>query len=41
MLEPQKNWEVNNPDKLSKVITALKKIKKKFDNKKKVYLWLI
>ena len=35
MLEPQKNWEVNNPDKLSKVITDLKKVKKKFDNKKK------
>ena len=35
MLEPQKNWEVNNPDKLSKIILALKKIKKKFDNNKK------
>tara|TARA_E500000178_G_scaffold202268_1_gene199955 strand:- start:958 stop:1689 length:732 start_codon:yes stop_codon:yes gene_type:complete len=35
MLEPQKNWKVNNPKKLSKVINALKKIKNKFDNKKK------
>ena len=35
MLEPQKNWKVNNPQKLSKVISSLKKIKKKFDNKKK------
>jgi catalase-peroxidase len=35
MLEPQKNWKVNNPKKLSKVINVLKKIKNKFDNKKK------
>jgi len=35
MLEPQKNWEVNNPKRLSKVIKLLKKIKHKFDNKKK------
>ena len=35
MLEPQKNWKVNNPKKLSKVINALKKMKSKFDNKKK------
>tara|TARA_Y100000768_G_scaffold368515_1_gene332586 strand:- start:30 stop:1121 length:1092 start_codon:yes stop_codon:yes gene_type:complete len=36
MLEPQKNWKVNNPARLSKVISALKKIKNKFDNKKKI-----
>ena len=35
MLEPQINWKVNNPSKLSKIIFALQKIKKKFDNKKK------
>jgi catalase-peroxidase len=35
MLEPQKNWRVNNPSNLSKVISALKKIKRQFDNKKK------
>ena len=35
MLEPQKNWKVNNPTKLLKVISDLKKIKNKFDNKKK------
>ena len=35
MLEPQKNWKVNNPKKLSKVINDLKKIKKQFDSKKK------
>jgi len=35
MLEPQKNWKVNNPAKLSKVISSLKKIKNKFDKKKK------
>ncbi len=34
-LEPQKNWEVNNPSQLSKVIKVLEKIKKGFDNKKK------
>ncbi len=35
MLEPQKNWKVNNPTKLAKVISALKKIKKQFDGKSK------
>jgi len=35
MLEPQKNWKVNNPTKLSKVISSLMKIKKNFDSKKK------
>ena len=35
MLEPQKNWKVNNPSKLAKVIHSLKQIKGKFDNKKK------
>ena len=35
MLEPQINWKVNNPSKLSKIISALKKIKKQFDGKKK------
>ena len=34
-LEPQKNWEVNNPKKLSKVLSRLEKIKKGFDTKKK------
>ncbi len=34
-LEPQKNWEVNNPKKLSKVLSKLEKIKKDFDTKKK------
>ena len=35
MLEPQKNWKVNNPKQLLKVINALTKIKDKFDSKKK------
>ena len=35
MLEPQKNWKVNNPEQLSKVIKYLTKIKDKFDSKKK------
>ena len=35
MLEPQKNWKVNNPKKLSSTIKALSKIKDKFDNKNK------
>ncbi len=35
MLEPQKSWAVNNPNKLSTVIKALNKIKDQFDNKKK------
>jgi len=34
-LEPQKNWEVNNPKRLSKVLSRLEKIKKGFDTKKK------
>ncbi len=34
-LEPQKNWEVNNPKKLSKVLSKLEKIKKGFDTRKK------
>ncbi len=35
MLEPQKNWDVNNPAKLSKIISNLAKIKKQFDKKNK------
>ena len=35
-LNPQKNWEVNNPSELSKVLNKLEKIKKNFDSKKKV-----
>ena len=35
LLEPQKDWKVNNPEKLSKVISVLKKIKDKFDGKTK------
>ena len=34
-LAPQKDWEVNNPTELSKVIKIFEKIKKGFDNKKK------
>ncbi len=34
-LSPQKNWEVNNPSQLNKIIKSLKKIKKSFDTKKK------
>jgi len=34
-LEPQKNWEVNNPKQLSKVIKAIKKIQKGFNSKSK------
>ncbi len=34
-LAPQKNWKVNNPKQLSKVIRVLEKIKKKFDSKNK------
>ena len=34
-LAPQKNWKVNNPKKLSKIIGALTKIKNKFDTKNK------
>ena len=35
-LEPQKNWEVNNPSRLSKVLNKLEKIKKNFDREKKI-----
>jgi len=35
LLEPQKNWKVNNPTKLSKISSVLKKIKNKFDGKNK------
>ena len=35
MLEPQKSWDVNNPNRLSIVIKALNKIKDQFDNKKR------
>ncbi len=34
-LSPQKDWEVNNPSQLYKVIKILEKIKKNFDTKKK------
>ncbi len=34
-LSPQKDWKVNNPTQLSKVIKALEKIKKSFDSKNK------
>ena len=34
-LEPQINWEVNNPSKLKKTINALSKIKNDFDKSKK------
>ena len=34
-LAPQKNWEVNNPSQLTKVLNNLNKIKKVFDSKKK------
>jgi catalase-peroxidase len=33
MLEPQKNWEVNNPKQLAKVISVLEKIQKEFNAK--------
>ncbi len=32
-LEPQKNWRVNNPSELNKVLTALEKIQKEFNSK--------
>jgi len=35
MLEPQKNWKVNNPKKLEKILKNLSNIKNKFDTKKK------
>nr|CUV01090.1 peroxidase [Paraglaciecola sp. An27] len=31
-LAPQKDWEVNNPDELNKVLTYLNKVKKDFDD---------
>lgn len=31
-LEPQKNWEVNNPAQLSKVLTSLEKLQKEFNS---------
>jgi catalase-peroxidase len=34
-LEPQKDWKVNNPKELSKVIKALEKIQKEFNSKNK------
>jgi len=34
-LAPQKDWKVNNPTELSKVMKILEKIKKNFDGKKK------
>ena len=34
-LEPQKNWEVNNPSELSKILKIYEKIKKNFDSKNK------
>jgi len=34
-LEPQKDWEVNNPSELSKVLKALEKIQKGFNTKSK------
>jgi catalase-peroxidase len=35
LLEPQRNWEVNNPKELNKVISELEKIQKKFNRKAK------
>ena len=35
MLEPQKNWRVNNPEKLAKILKQLSNIKNRFDTKKK------
>lgn len=32
-LLPQRNWEVNNPEQLTKVLTALEKIQKEFNDK--------
>jgi catalase-peroxidase len=34
-LQPQKEWEVNNPKELSKVVKTYEKIKKEFDKKNK------
>ena len=35
-LEPQKNWKVNNPNQLSKVLKLLEKVQKGFNSKKKI-----
>jgi len=35
-LEPQKNWEVNNPQELSKVLKVYNKIQKSFNGKNKI-----
>jgi len=35
-LEPQKDWEVNNPTELSKVLKTLEKIQKGFNSKNKI-----
>jgi catalase-peroxidase len=35
-LEPQKDWEVNNPPELSRVLKALEKIQKNFNTKSKM-----
>jgi catalase-peroxidase len=34
-LEPQRSWEVNNPEQLDKVLTALEKIQENFNDKAK------
>jgi catalase-peroxidase len=34
-LEPQRNWEVNNPERLNKVLTKLEEIQKNFNEKNK------
>jgi len=34
-LQPQRNWEVNNPQQLNKVLTSLEKIQKDFNSKAK------
>jgi catalase-peroxidase len=34
-LEPQRNWEVNNPEQLEKVLTTLEKIQQEFNSKSK------
>lgn len=34
-LEPQRNWEVNNPEQLSKVLAVLEKIQKEFNSAQK------
>ncbi|NGZ89644.1 catalase/peroxidase HPI [Psychroflexus maritimus] len=35
LLEPQRNWEVNNPEQLNKVVAELEKIQQKFNKKAK------